>query len=68
MHEPVSTSLLLPSSDLVASPLLVADFFRRPVAEFFQGERDTMADLIFIGVTIVFFAVAWAYALGCDRL
>jgi hypothetical protein len=29
---------------------------------------DTMADLTFIGVTIVFFAVAWAYALGCDRL
>jgi len=27
-----------------------------------------MADVIFIGVTVLFFAVAWAYALGCDRL
>jgi hypothetical protein len=30
--------------------------------------EEAMADLVFIGVTIVFFAVAWAYALGCDRL
>jgi hypothetical protein len=27
-----------------------------------------MMDLIFSGVTVVFFAVAWAYAIGCDRL
>jgi len=27
-----------------------------------------MADLAFIVVTVVFFAVAWAYAHGCDRL
>jgi hypothetical protein len=27
-----------------------------------------MADLLFIGITIGFFAVAWAYALACDRL
>jgi len=27
-----------------------------------------MADVVFILVTIAFFAVAWAYVLGCDRL
>ena len=27
-----------------------------------------MLDLIFIAVTVVFFGVAWAYVLGCDRL
>jgi hypothetical protein len=27
-----------------------------------------MADLVFIVVTVVFFAVGWAYVLGCDRL
>jgi hypothetical protein len=27
-----------------------------------------MADLVFIVVTLAFFAVAWAYTLGCDRL
>lgn len=27
-----------------------------------------MSDLVFVGVTILFFAVAWAYTLGCDRL
>ena len=27
-----------------------------------------MADLIFVAVTVVFFAVSWAYVLGCDRL
>ena len=30
--------------------------------------RNGMADLVFITVTVVFFGVAWAYALGCDRL
>ncbi len=27
-----------------------------------------MADLIFVSVPIVFFAVSWAYVLGCNRL
>jgi hypothetical protein len=27
-----------------------------------------MADLVFVVVTVVFFAVSWAYVLGCDRL
>jgi hypothetical protein len=31
-------------------------------------EETQMADLIFIAATVGFFAVAWLYALGCDRL
>ena len=31
-------------------------------------EERTMWDFVFVGVTIVFFAIAWAYTLGCDRL
>jgi hypothetical protein len=27
-----------------------------------------MADFIFMAATIAFFALTWAYALGCDRL
>jgi len=27
-----------------------------------------MADLVFVVVTVVFFAVSWVYVLGCDRL
>src|SRR5216117_1938658 len=27
-----------------------------------------MSDLIFIAVTLVFFAIAWAYTRGCERL
>jgi len=27
-----------------------------------------MADLIFVAVTVVFFAVSWAYVQGCERL
>jgi len=27
-----------------------------------------MADIIFIVITVVFFAAAYAYTLGCDRL
>jgi K+-transporting ATPase ATPase C chain len=27
-----------------------------------------MTDLIFVAVTVAFFAVAWAYARGCERL
>jgi len=27
-----------------------------------------MLDVIFIATTVVFFAIAWAYVLGCDRL
>ena len=27
-----------------------------------------MADVIFIGLTVVFFVVAVAYVVGCDRL
>jgi len=27
-----------------------------------------MADLIFIIVTVVFFAISWWYVIGCDRL
>jgi hypothetical protein len=30
--------------------------------------RRNMVDLMFIALTIAFFAVAWVYALGCDRL
>jgi hypothetical protein len=31
-------------------------------------EERTMWEFVFVGVTIVFFAIAWAYTLGCDRL
>jgi len=27
-----------------------------------------MTDIVLIGVTLVFFAVSWAYVLGCDHL
>jgi hypothetical protein len=27
-----------------------------------------MEDLVFVVVTLVFFAIAWAYVHGCDRL
>jgi len=27
-----------------------------------------MMDFIFIAATVAFFAIAWAYTLGCDRL
>jgi hypothetical protein len=27
-----------------------------------------MGDLIFVAITVAFFAVAWAYLRGCDRL
>ena len=27
-----------------------------------------MLDIIFIAAAVFFFAVAWAYVLGCDRL
>jgi hypothetical protein len=30
--------------------------------------RDTMTDLIYIAVTVAFFALAFAYARACDRL
>ncbi len=32
------------------------------------GKECAMGDVVFLGVTVVFFAVAWAYTLGCDRL
>jgi hypothetical protein len=32
------------------------------------ARRAEMDDWIFIGVTIAFFAVCWAYVVGCDRL
>jgi hypothetical protein len=31
-------------------------------------EEVPMLDLIFVLVTLAFFAVAWAYVRGCDRL
>jgi len=34
----------------------------------FPQEASEMADVIFIGATILFFAIAWAYTVGCDRL
>jgi hypothetical protein len=27
-----------------------------------------MLDALFLTVTVVFFVIAWAYTLGCDRL
>jgi len=27
-----------------------------------------MADLAFVAVSVVFFALSWAYVVGCDRL
>jgi hypothetical protein len=33
-----------------------------------RGEEVPMLDLIFVLVTLGFFAVAWAYVRGCDRL
>jgi len=35
-----------------------------PTAE----EHLDMLDIVFILASVTFFAVAWAYALGCDRL
>jgi len=29
---------------------------------------DSMADVIFIVLTVVFFGVSWLYVIGCDRL
>lgn len=31
-------------------------------------EATQMADLVFMAVTVAFFAIAWAYVRGCDRL
>jgi len=30
--------------------------------------EGTMLDLVFVATTIAFFAIAWLYVLGCDRL
>ena len=27
-----------------------------------------MTDLVLVAVSVVFFAVSWAYVLGCDRI
>jgi hypothetical protein len=32
------------------------------------GEVHTMADLVYVAVTVAFFALAWAYACACDRI
>ena len=31
-------------------------------------EEATMLDLLFVGVTVGFFGLAWAYVRGCDRV
>jgi hypothetical protein len=33
-----------------------------------QPGGESMTDLILIAVTAAFFALAWAYANGCDRI
>jgi hypothetical protein len=33
-----------------------------------KEERVNMSDVVFVAITIVFFAAAWAYTRGCDRL
>ena len=33
-----------------------------------EERRVVMADVIFIGLTVLFFVVAVAYVVGCDRL
>ena len=30
--------------------------------------KETMLDALFLITTVIFFAIAWAYTLGCDRL
>jgi hypothetical protein len=30
--------------------------------------EDRMSDVIFVGVTVGFFALAWAYVRGCERV
>ncbi len=32
------------------------------------SRSDSMADIIFILVVVLFFAISWWYAIGCDRL
>jgi hypothetical protein len=48
----------------------VASRLLKPLAGFRSRSRagGCMADIVFIVVTIVFFAVAWLFAVGCDRL
>ena len=29
---------------------------------------DSMADVIFIALTVVFFVISWLYVIGCGRL
>jgi hypothetical protein len=33
-----------------------------------KSHHKTMTDLIFVSITIGFFAVAWLYARACERL
>jgi hypothetical protein len=33
-----------------------------------ESGRQTMKDLIFIGITVAFFASAWLYTRACERL
>jgi hypothetical protein len=40
----------------------------RALANARRRRRVTMLDVVFVGATIVFFAIAWAYTLACDRL
>lgn len=30
--------------------------------------REAMLDVLLLATTVIFFAIAWAYMLGCDRL
>jgi hypothetical protein len=46
----------------------LADLRGEAVRASIRSEGGEMIDLIFVGVTIAFFAIAWAYTLGCDRL
>jgi len=33
-----------------------------------KPHQNAMTDLIFVSITIVFFAAAWLYAQACERL
>lgn len=53
---------------MVAVALSLLEEAASKLARGADSREGMMSDVVFVGVTIVFFAVAWAYTLGCDRL
>jgi hypothetical protein len=33
-----------------------------------EGRRSKMADIVFLGVTVAFFALSWSFVEWCERL